>query len=154
MKLILNRARSTCGRQRTCTGWESVDRTGVSHVGRDRGDHDACFDGDEIDPGRGHTNPGVDDDSFVEHAIENVDDAGRGADTMKGHPPALYRQIPYERVELVEASLIPAKTWTSRRYPGPRRAFLVHESLRRDGKNYMPACPGELHQDARDLRAS
>jgi hypothetical protein len=44
----------------------------VFEVGLDRRDHNARFDGHEIDSYQRNANPGVDDDTLVENAIENI----------------------------------------------------------------------------------
>jgi hypothetical protein len=83
------------------------DRVGVLQVGVDRGDDDADFDGDEVDPDKRHTHPCVDDNPLVEDAIKHVDKAGSAGRTLNGHgailpvPPekdALVPSIRYERL--------------------------------------------------------
>src|SRR5690349_10755907 len=51
-------------------------RLGVPEIGRDRRDHDPSFNGQKIDADERYAHPRIDDDPFVEHAIEHVDDAG------------------------------------------------------------------------------
>jgi len=49
----------------------------------DGGDDDSCVDRDEINAGQRHAQPGVDDDPFVEHAVEEFDHAALGGETLR-----------------------------------------------------------------------
>ena len=56
-------------------------RLGVLEVRVDRCDHDACFNGDQVDANERDPDPGVDDDTFIQDPVEYVDQtaAARGA---------------------------------------------------------------------------
>jgi hypothetical protein len=60
------------------TGFATVptwlDRLGVLEVGVDRGHDDARLDRQEVDADERDANPGIDDDAFVQHSIENIDE--------------------------------------------------------------------------------
>src|SRR5262249_6992839 len=58
---------------------------GVLQVCVDRRDDDTCFDGDEVDADQRDADPGVDDNSLVEHAVEDVDETGAAGCTFNGH---------------------------------------------------------------------
>src|SRR5581483_4366099 len=67
-------------------------RLGVPQVGVDRGDDDAGFDGDQVDADERDAYPGVDDDAFVEDAVEDVDEARAAGCSFNWHlvgPPLL-----------------------------------------------------------------
>jgi hypothetical protein len=49
------------------------DRIGIFQIGVNGGDDYARFDGNQINSDQGDTNPGINDDSFVQYAIENID---------------------------------------------------------------------------------
>src|SRR5262249_8191013 len=57
----------------------------VLQVCVDRRDDDTCFDGDEVDADQRDADPGVDDNSLVEHAVEDVDETGAAGCTFNGH---------------------------------------------------------------------
>ena len=52
-----------------------AERVRVLQIGLDRSDDHPGIDADEIDAGNGHAAPAVDDDPFVEHSIEHIDEA-------------------------------------------------------------------------------
>src|SRR4051794_31400497 len=55
--------------------WSSdADRLRVFEVGVDGRDDDARLDSHQVDPDQGDSHPGIDDDSLVEHTIEDVDE--------------------------------------------------------------------------------
>src|SRR5205814_571026 len=45
----------------------------VLQVSIDRCDHDACLNGDEVDPDQRDTHPGIDDDPLIQYSVEDVD---------------------------------------------------------------------------------
>src|SRR5579864_3713141 len=62
-------------------GWarnrsRDAHRFSVAQIGIERSDHDAGFDGDQVNAHQRDANPRVDDDAFVEDTIEDVDEAG------------------------------------------------------------------------------
>src|SRR5258705_282979 len=58
---------------------------GVLQIGVDRRHHDAGLDRDQVDTDERDADPGVDDDAFVEHAVEDVDEAGSAYSAFNGH---------------------------------------------------------------------
>src|SRR6185295_159526 len=66
-----------------------ADCFGVLQVGVDRRDHDACLDGDEVDPDQRDTDPRVDDDPFIEYPIEDVNKACSAGGSFNGHQTLL-----------------------------------------------------------------
>ena len=62
-----------------------TDRLRVLQVGVDGRHHDARFDGDQIDADERDTDPGVDDDTLVQHSIEHVDEACAAGGPFNGH---------------------------------------------------------------------
>jgi len=61
--------------RRKC-GPRAAQRPGMAQVGVDRRCDDPRLDGNQINAGDRHPSPGVDDDPFVEHVVENIDEAG------------------------------------------------------------------------------
>ena len=56
---------------------EPVDGLGEPQVGVDAGDHDACVDGQDLDPDERDTDEGVDDDALVQDDLDDVGEAAR-----------------------------------------------------------------------------
>src|ERR1700730_12563597 len=65
-----------------------ANRFGVLQVGFDRRHHDARLDGDQIDPHQRDANPCVDDDSLVQHSVENVNKTCAACCAFNGHRDA------------------------------------------------------------------
>ena len=71
--------------RRTRRRRDLADRFGVLQIRVDRGDDDARLDRDEVDAHQRDADPGIDDDAFVQDAIENVDETCSTCCSFNGH---------------------------------------------------------------------
>src|SRR2546423_3097453 len=77
---------STCGQfTRTRSGKRHANRFRVLEISLDGRDDDTRFDCHEVDTYEGDSNPCVDDDAFVEYAIENIDKRAAARGTFNCH---------------------------------------------------------------------
>jgi hypothetical protein len=72
-------------------GCDQAHGLGILQVGINGCNDHAGFNGDEIDADERHSNPGIDDDAFVEHSIQNVNEAGSPCCSLNGHAELLKR---------------------------------------------------------------
>src|SRR5437867_10156900 len=66
-------------------GRERAHRLGILEIGLDRRHDDTGFNGDQIDADERDADPGVDDDAFVQHPVEDVDEACAAACPFDWH---------------------------------------------------------------------
>ena len=93
--------------RRPAHGRRRTHRLGVLQVRIDRRHHDARFNGDEVDADQRDAHPRVDDDSLVQHAIEDVNETCAACGSFNGHRFLLigYFSAAADRRRVSDASL-------------------------------------------------
>ena len=61
------------------------DCFGIAEIGVDRRDNDTRFNGKQVNANERDAHPGVDDDAFVEDAVEHIDQTGAAGCTLHRH---------------------------------------------------------------------
>src|SRR5579864_4088579 len=95
-----------------------ADRFRILQVCVDRRDDDPRLDGDEIDAHQRNTNPGIDHDPLVEHAIEDIDETSTACCTFNRHRTLLISTQPCGAASMSRAGArAPAPASSIPRFP-------------------------------------